>query len=193
MLVSVCQAFPLVGWIQSPGFPQGYGSNVSKTWRRCAPPGHFLSLTLLHLDLETSYQCENDALKVKDRTQLTPYFLPTPLLLSFLVFMLCVFRILISLLFSLFQIFEGSNVLADLCGRMTLKDLQSSVNPSLRSSSGGCLSLTFRSDFSNTHRHTGFNAFYTTKGKTARMCSGLDVCACFSKMSDILLKSECSC
>ncbi|XP_017329062.1 mannan-binding lectin serine protease 2 isoform X2 [Ictalurus punctatus] len=123
VLVSVCQCLPLSGWIQSPGFPYGYGSHVSETWRRCAPPGHILSLTLLHLDLEESYECKDDALQVS----------------------------------------EGQNVLAQLCGKMTLKELQSSVNPSLRSSSGGCLSLTFQSDYSNTERHAGFKAFYTTQ------------------------------
>ncbi|KAF4087648.1 hypothetical protein AMELA_G00073030 [Ameiurus melas] len=123
VLVSVCQSVPLAGWIQSPGFPHGYGSHLSETWRRCAPPGHVLSLKLLHLDLEESYECEDDALKIS----------------------------------------EEQNVLAKLCGRITLKELQSSVNPSLRSSSGGCLSLTFQSDYSNLERHAGFKAFYTTQ------------------------------
>lgn len=72
---------------------------------------------------------------------------------------------------SLSQVSEGQNVLAQLCGKMTLKELQSSVNPSLRSSSGGCLSLTFQSDYSNTERHAGFKAFYTTQGKRTRLCS----------------------
>ncbi|XP_026782503.2 mannan-binding lectin serine protease 2 [Pangasianodon hypophthalmus] len=123
LLVSVCQSLPIVGWIQSPGYPHGYGSDISETWKRCAPPGHVLSLRLLHLDLEESYECENDVLKIS----------------------------------------EDHNLLANLCGRMTLEELQSSVNPSLRSSSGGCLSLTFQSDYSNTERHAGFKAFYTTQ------------------------------
>ncbi|XP_060776963.1 mannan-binding lectin serine protease 2 [Neoarius graeffei] len=123
VLVSVCRCLPLAGWIQSPGYPQGYDSDLHKTWRRCAPPGYILSLTLLHLDLENSYECENDALKIS----------------------------------------EDQNLLATLCGTVTPEELQASVNPSLHSSSGGCLSLTFQSDYSNPERHAGFKAFYTTK------------------------------
>ncbi|KAG7335478.1 hypothetical protein KOW79_000171 [Hemibagrus wyckioides] len=122
LLVSVGQSVHLVGLIHSPGFPHGYGSNVSETWRRCAPPGHVLVLTLLHLDLEESFDCENDFLKI----------------------------------------FEGDSKLAQLCGRKTLEELQAD-DLSLRSSSGGCLSITFQSDYSNTERHTGFKLFYTTQ------------------------------
>ncbi|GAA6098220.1 mannan-binding lectin serine protease 2-like [Tachysurus ichikawai] len=114
-------AVQLAGLIQSPSFPYGYGSNVSATWKRCAPPGHVLVLTLLHLDLEESFQCENDFLEVSEH-----------------------------------------GLLAKLCGRKTSEELRS-VDPSLRSSSGGCLSITFQSDYSNTERHTGFQLFYTTQ------------------------------
>lgn len=180
LLASVCQALPLAGWIQSPGFPNGYGWNVSKTWKYCAPPGHALSLTLLHLDLEESYECENDALKVEERKQLASCFLRTTLpcwafdsfLLLFPPFILYFFSFLFLLVysFSLFvfpsQISQDHHLLVNLCGRMSLEELQSSVNPSLHSSSGGCLSLTFHSDYSNTERHAGFRAFYTAKGNT---------------------------
>ncbi|CAB1334494.1 unnamed protein product, partial [Coregonus sp. 'balchen'] len=47
------------------------------------------------------------------------------------------------------------------CGEMSFEDLDSTVNPSLLSSMEGCLSLSFRSDYSNTKRHTGFRGFYT--------------------------------
>ncbi|KAI5106015.1 mannan-binding lectin serine protease 2 precursor, partial [Silurus meridionalis] len=123
LLVSVCQSLPLAGWIQSPGFPQGYGPDLSETWRRCAPPGYVLSLTMLHLDLEESDNCENDVLEIS----------------------------------------EDHNSIVKLCGQMTTKELRLSVDPLLRSSSGGCLSVTFRTDYSNTERHTGFKAFYTTQ------------------------------
>ncbi|XP_062848643.1 calcium-dependent serine proteinase-like [Trichomycterus rosablanca] len=121
LFVSLSESLSLSGWIQSPGYPQGYEIDTNITWRRCAPPGHALSLTLLHLDMEDSIDCENDALKV----------------------------------------FVDSVPTFNLCGRMTMEHLQSSINPSLQSSSGGCVSLSFQSDYSNTERHTGFRAFYT--------------------------------
>ncbi|XP_026861748.2 complement C1s subcomponent [Electrophorus electricus] len=58
------------------------------------------------------------------------------------------------------KVFAGNVLLTKLCGRMSAQHLLSSVNPLLRSSSGGCLSLSFEADFSNPERHTGFRAFY---------------------------------
>lgn len=118
VLVSVCQCLPLSGWIQSPGFPYGYGSHVSETWRRCAPPGHILSLTLLHLDLEESYECKDDALQVEDRNTcflllVFPSFFPlTPLFLYifFLLYSLS-FLSLVSRFFSLFVCLRYFSVL----------------------------------------------------------------------------------
>ncbi|KAG7335477.1 hypothetical protein KOW79_000170 [Hemibagrus wyckioides] len=66
MLVSVGQTAQ-VGLIHSPGYPHGYGPKESVTWIHCAPSGHVLILMLLHLDLEESFNCENDFLKVDDR------------------------------------------------------------------------------------------------------------------------------
>ncbi|TKS82247.1 Complement C1s subcomponent [Collichthys lucidus] len=37
---------------------------LSLNWSRCAPKGHTLSIRLIHLDLEESQDCENDAVKV---------------------------------------------------------------------------------------------------------------------------------
>lgn len=48
---------------------------------------------------------------------------------------------------------------------MSFEDLDSTVNPSLLSSVEGCLSLSFRSDYSNTKRHTGFRGFYMLQGE----------------------------
>uniref|UniRef100_A0A8C4GQZ9 Vitamin K-dependent protein C n=1 Tax=Dicentrarchus labrax TaxID=13489 RepID=A0A8C4GQZ9_DICLA len=92
----------------SPGYPTGYLPHASLNWSRCAPKGHTLSIRLIHLDLEDSKDCENDAVKVRE-----------------------------------------------------FEELQSTVNPLLLSSPGGCLSLSFHSDYSNTERHTGFRGFYT--------------------------------
>ncbi|XP_024123552.1 complement C1s subcomponent [Oryzias melastigma] len=54
----------LLGWVESPGYPSGYPPHATLNWSRCAPEGHILSLKLIHLDLEDSHDCENDALKV---------------------------------------------------------------------------------------------------------------------------------
>ncbi|KAM8868914.1 ovochymase [Spinachia spinachia] len=59
------------------------------------------------------------------------------------------------------KVFSNGNLISVLCGKRQFEDLESNVNPSLLSSPGGCLSLTFRSDYSNTRRHTGFRGFYT--------------------------------
>ncbi|KAM9309714.1 complement C1s subcomponent [Pholidichthys leucotaenia] len=111
----------LLGWVESPGYPSGYPLHASLNWSRCAPKGHTLSIRLIHLDLEDSQDCENDAVKV----------------------------------------FSDRNLISILCGKRDFEELQSEVNPSLFSSPGGCLSLLFHSDYSNTKRHTGFRGFYT--------------------------------
>ncbi|TDH11635.1 hypothetical protein EPR50_G00062970 [Perca flavescens] len=113
----------LLGWVESPGYPTGYLPHASLNWSRCAPKGHTLSIKLIHLDLEDSQDCENDAVKV----------------------------------------FSNGNLISVLCGKKDFEELQSTVNPLLLSSPGGCLSLTFHSDYSNTKRHTGFKGFYTDK------------------------------
>ncbi|XP_030639724.1 complement C1s subcomponent [Chanos chanos] len=54
----------LVGWVQSPGYPHGYSPQSALEWKRCAPEGHTLTLTFIHLDLEDSQDCENDAVRI---------------------------------------------------------------------------------------------------------------------------------
>lgn len=66
---------------------------------------------------------------------------------------------------SLLQVLSNGRLLSILCGKKGLAKLQSSVNPVLQSSSGGCLNLLFVSDFSNTKRHSGFRGFYTEQGQ----------------------------
>ncbi|TNN29984.1 Cubilin [Liparis tanakae] len=60
----------LLGWGESPGYPTGYFPYASQNWSRCAHKGHTLSIKLIHLDLEDSQDCENDALKVRGRGKL---------------------------------------------------------------------------------------------------------------------------
>ncbi|XP_072317611.1 ovochymase [Eucyclogobius newberryi] len=113
----------LLGWVESPGYPNGYPPHSSLNWSRCAPKGHALSIQLIHLDLEDSHLCENDAVKV----------------------------------------FSNGHLISVLCGGRSYEELQSGVNPQLWSGSGGCLVLSFHSDFSNRHRHSGFRGFYTVQ------------------------------
>ncbi|KAM3873248.1 mannan-binding lectin serine protease 2-like [Diretmus argenteus] len=61
------------------------------------------------------------------------------------------------------EIFSNGNLISILCGQSKFEQLQSSVNPSLHSSPGGCLSLSFRADYSNVKRNTGFRGFYTVQ------------------------------
>uniref|UniRef100_A0A8C2FJ28 Complement component 1, s subcomponent n=1 Tax=Cyprinus carpio TaxID=7962 RepID=A0A8C2FJ28_CYPCA len=121
LLFPVCGSMLSAGWVQSPGHPRGYDPYSNLTWKKCASTGHKITLTLIHLDLEESYECEDDALKL----------------------------------------FADEVLLFTLCGRKSMKELQASVNPFLHSSSGGCLSVLFLADYSNTERHTGFRGFYT--------------------------------
>ncbi|XP_076592574.1 complement C1s subcomponent [Chaetodon auriga] len=123
LLLSHSASSMLLGWVESPGYPSGYLPHASLNWSRCAPKGHILSIRLIHLDLEDSQDCENDAVKV----------------------------------------YSNGNLISVLCGEREFEELQSSVNPLLLSSSGGCLSLSFHSDYSNTKRHTGFRGFYTNR------------------------------
>ncbi|KAL2084914.1 hypothetical protein ACEWY4_020432 [Coilia grayii] len=109
---------PMVGWVESPGYPRGYEPFTSLTWARCAPPGHTLTLVLTHLDLKD--RCENDTLKL----------------------------------------YADGSLISTLCGTMSLEELRLSVNPSLVSSPGGCLNVSFSTDYSNTERHAGFRGFY---------------------------------
>ncbi|KAM6968312.1 mannan-binding lectin serine protease 1-like [Aplochiton taeniatus] len=59
------------------------------------------------------------------------------------------------------EISADGHQLIVLCGKMSFRDLKSQINPTLVSPAGGCLSLLFHSDYSNTQRHTGFRGFYT--------------------------------
>lgn len=113
----------LLGWVGSPGYPNGYPSDTSHKWSRCASKGHVLSIQLIHLDLEDSLDCENDAVKV----------------------------------------FSDGNLILVLCGKRDFEELQLTVNPQLRSSPGGCLNLSFHSDYSNKERHSGFKGFYSVQ------------------------------
>ncbi|KAM4735170.1 complement C1s subcomponent-like isoform 2-T2 [Anableps anableps] len=122
LLLLPCSSYStLLGWVESPGYPMGYLPHASLNWTRCAPKGQTISIRLIHLDLENSPDCENDAVKI----------------------------------------LSNGNPISVLCGKREYEELQEMVNPLLFSSPGGCLTLLFHSDYSNSKRHTGFRGFYT--------------------------------
>lgn len=143
----------LLGWVESPGYPHGYLPHASLNWSRCARKGHIIAVSLIHLDLEDSHNCENDAVKVGLSTKERP---PNPSLWSSFTHILWL------------QVLSDGSPIAILCGQKGFAELQSSVNPVLRSSPGGCLTILFVSDYSNTKRHSGFRGFYTEQGETRR-------------------------
>lgn len=71
------------------------------------------------------------------------------------------------------QVFSDGTLISVLCGTKGFAELQSSVNPFLRSSPGGCLTLLFDSDYSNTRRNSGFRGFYTEEGEAQKPQNGV--------------------
>lgn len=58
---------PVFGRLVSPGFPETYGNNQDQSWKLTAPPGYRLRLYFTHFNLELSYRCEYDFVKVTGR------------------------------------------------------------------------------------------------------------------------------
>ncbi|XP_063162323.1 mannan-binding lectin serine protease 1 isoform X2 [Candoia aspera] len=107
------------GEILSPGFPDSYPSDSEVTWNISVPGGFRVRLYFMHFDLEPSYLCEYDYVKVESEDQ----------------------------------------VLATFCGKED-RDPEQTPGQEPITSPGSYLSLTFRSDFSNEERFTGFDAHY---------------------------------
>ncbi|XP_040851778.1 mannan-binding lectin serine protease 2-like, partial [Ochotona curzoniae] len=55
---------PLFGRLASPGFPGQYPNDQERRWTLTAPPGYRLRLYFTHFDLELSYLCEYDYVKL---------------------------------------------------------------------------------------------------------------------------------
>ncbi|XP_039344955.1 mannan-binding lectin serine protease 1 isoform X5 [Mauremys reevesii] len=110
----------MFGEIQSPNFPDSYPSDSEVTWNISVPDGFRIKLYFMHFDLESSYLCEYDYVKVEAEDQ----------------------------------------VLATFCGRETT-DTEQAPGQQVVLSPGPYMGLTFRSDFSNEERFTGFDAHYT--------------------------------
>ncbi|XP_012645082.1 mannan-binding lectin serine protease 1 isoform X3 [Microcebus murinus] len=109
----------MFGQIQSPGYPDSYPSDSEVTWNITVPDGFRIKLYFMHFNLESSYLCEYDYVKVETEDQ----------------------------------------VLATFCGRETT-DTEQTPGQEMILSPGSFMSVTFRSDFSNEERFTGFDAHY---------------------------------
>nr|XP_048309838.1 mannan-binding lectin serine protease 1 isoform X3 [Myodes glareolus] len=109
----------MFGQIQSPGYPDSYPSDSEVTWNITVPEGFRIKLYFMHFNLESSYLCEYDYVKVETEDQ----------------------------------------VLATFCGRETT-DTEQTPGQEEVLSPGSFMSVTFRSDFSNEERFTGFDAHY---------------------------------
>ncbi|XP_042194950.1 mannan-binding lectin serine protease 1 isoform X3 [Callorhinchus milii] len=55
----------MYGYILSPNFPEGYPSDSDITWNISVPLGFRIKLYFMHFDLEPSYLCEYDFVKVE--------------------------------------------------------------------------------------------------------------------------------
>ncbi|XP_055471227.1 mannan-binding lectin serine protease 2 isoform X1 [Psammomys obesus] len=60
---------PVFGRLASPGFPGQYGNNQDRSWTLTAPPGYRLRLYFTHFNLELSYRCEYDFVKLSSGTK----------------------------------------------------------------------------------------------------------------------------
>ncbi|XP_012386524.2 mannan-binding lectin serine protease 1 isoform X3 [Dasypus novemcinctus] len=109
----------MFGQLHSPGYPDSYPSDSEVTWNITVPEGFRIKLYFMHFDLESSYLCEYDYVKVETEDQ----------------------------------------VLATFCGRETT-DTEQTPGQEVVRSPGSFMSITFRSDFSNEERFTGFDAHY---------------------------------
>ncbi|XP_015270725.1 PREDICTED: mannan-binding lectin serine protease 1 [Gekko japonicus] len=110
----------MFGEMQSPSFPDSYPSDSEVTWNISVPEGFRIKLYFMHFDLESSYLCEYDYVRVESEDQ----------------------------------------VLATFCGREAT-DTEQTPGEQAITSPGSYMSLTFKSDFSNEERFTGFDAHYT--------------------------------
>ncbi|KAI1235893.1 hypothetical protein IHE44_0001984 [Lamprotornis superbus] len=119
----------MFGEIQSPNFPDSYPSDSEMTWNISVPDGFKIKLYFMHFDLESSYLCEYDYVKVS--CDISGQMIETE-----------------------------DQELATFCGRETT-DTEQAPGQQVILSPGPYMGLTFRSDFSNEERFTGFDAHYT--------------------------------
>lgn len=72
----------MFGQIQSPGYPDSYPSDSEVTWNITVPEGFRIKLYFMHFNLESSYLCEYDYVKVGPQCSLTGHRPGTTLTLA---------------------------------------------------------------------------------------------------------------
>ncbi|KAI1893804.1 hypothetical protein AGOR_G00127430 [Albula goreensis] len=114
------QLTDMYGALHSPNFPEPYPKEVEVTWNISVPDGFQIRIYFIHFDLEPSYLCEYDFVKVEAEQE----------------------------------------VLATFCGKEET-DTEQIPRDQVITSPRNTLSVTFRSDFSNEERFSGFEAHYS--------------------------------
>ncbi|XP_069753791.1 mannan-binding lectin serine protease 1 isoform X6 [Narcine bancroftii] len=61
---NITELVGMFGQLQSPNYPEGYPSDADVTWNITVPTGYRIQLYFMHFDLEPSYLCEYDFVKV---------------------------------------------------------------------------------------------------------------------------------
>lgn len=60
----------MYGTIKSPNFPESYPKEIDLQWNITVPDGYQIRLYFMHFDIEPSYLCEYDYLKVSQYLQM---------------------------------------------------------------------------------------------------------------------------
>ncbi|XP_029433861.1 mannan-binding lectin serine protease 2 isoform X3 [Rhinatrema bivittatum] len=110
------------GRIVSPGFPDSYPNEIKRNWNITVPEGYIIKIYFTYFDIELSYLCEYDYVKIS----------------------------------------SGNTEIATFCGREST-DTEEAPGTKIFYSIDNTLTLTFRSDYSNEKKVTGFEAFYAAK------------------------------
>ncbi|XP_038671702.1 mannan-binding lectin serine protease 1 isoform X2 [Scyliorhinus canicula] len=126
----------MFGHIQSPNYPEGYPSDLDVTWNITVPIGFRIKLYFMHFDLEPSYLCEYDYVKVS----------------------------------------ADEDLLETFCGRERT-DTEEIPGREFVLTNSNTMSVTFKTDFSNEERFTGFEAHYTA----------IDIDECVEKLDEALV------
>ncbi|XP_067898965.1 mannan-binding lectin serine protease 1 isoform X6 [Heterodontus francisci] len=132
---NVTELAGMFGQIQSPNYPEGYPSDLDVTWNITVPTGFRIKLYFMHFDLEPSYLCEYDYVKVA----------------------------------------ADDDLLETFCGREST-DTEQIPGREFVLTNSNTMTITFRTDFSNEERFTGFEAHY----------SAVDIDECVEKLDEAL-------
>ncbi|XP_072428306.1 mannan-binding lectin serine protease 1 isoform X2 [Chiloscyllium punctatum] len=125
----------MFGQIQSPNYPEGYPSDLDSTWNITVPTGFRIKLYFMHFDLEPSYLCEYDYVKVM-----------------------------------------SDDLQETFCGREST-DTERIPGQEFVLTNSNTMTVTFKTDFSNEERFTGFEAHY----------SAVDIDECVEKLDEALV------